>query len=120
MSKNRQHHQIDFVDLPGGSVKGVTASQRFYREAFGWSFRQWGVDYIDTKDSGLGFGVNADPEHCPRAPLPVIYSKNIDESLARVTKAGGIVTKAVFSFPGGRRFHFRDPAGNELAVWSNL
>lgn len=112
-------NQIDFVEFPAASTTAVAEAKSFYGEVFGWSFQEWGDDYIDTKDSGLGSGFNADRAHRPTHPLVVVYSDDLAAALARVVAAGGKVTKDTFAFPGGRRFHFRDPAGNELAVWSD-
>ena len=66
-----------------------------------------------------GGGINGGQDHKPLGPLPVVYVSDLEAAHARVIDAGGIVTRAIFSFPGGRRFHFADPAGNELAVWSD-
>jgi predicted enzyme related to lactoylglutathione lyase len=68
---------------------------------------------------GLGAGLNADPEHRARSPLVIVYVTNLEHAWDRVPKAGGRVTRDIFSFPGGRRFHFTDPDGNELAIWSD-
>ena len=116
MSRN---HRIDFVEFPAQDKAGIGAARAFHGQVFGWSFKDWGDDYIDTVDSGLGSGFNADPAHRPAQPLVVIHSEALEATLAAVTAAGGVITKPVFAFPGGRRFHFRDPAGNELAVWSD-
>ncbi len=86
---------------------------------FGWSFKDWGDDYIDTTSSGLGSGFNADPQHRPRKPVVVVYCQDLELTRSKILDAGGEVTKEIFSFPGGRRFHFTDLASNELAVWSD-
>ncbi len=88
-------------------------------DLFGWAFKDWGDDYADTTSSGAGSGFNADPEHRRTKPLVVIYAPDLDAAHDKVVAAGGKVTKEVFSFPGGKRFHFTDPCGNELAVWSD-
>jgi len=116
MKKVNNH--IDFIEFPAHSTKNIASVKEFFTDVFDWSFQDWGDDYVDTKDSGLSSGFNADPTHRPHAPLAVIYVTDIEESLKKVTDAGGIITKDIFSFPGGKRFHFKDPAGNELAVWS--
>lgn len=110
---------IDYVELPAANAAGVAAAKAFYGAAFGWTFQDWGDDYIDTRDSGIGAGVNGEAGHRAAAPLVVIYAADLEGALARVVAAGGIVTRDIFAFPGGRRFQFRDPAGNELAVWSD-
>jgi uncharacterized protein len=115
----RKENCIDFVEFPAKSVAGLTRSKRFFAEAFGWSYKDWGHNYADTTSSGLGSGLNADPGHRPSKPLVVIYTSDLDATRARVVTAGGKVTRDIFSFPGGRRFHFKDPSGNELAAWSD-
>jgi uncharacterized protein len=91
----------------------------FHASVFGWKYQMWGEDYCDTKDSGVASGITGDSSHSTRAPLPVIYTDDLAGAEARVREAGGVVTREVFSFPGGSRFHFRDPSGNELAIWSD-
>jgi predicted enzyme related to lactoylglutathione lyase len=116
---DRESSNIDFVEFPARSVAELAAAKSFYGEVFGWSFKDRGDDYADTASGGLGCGFNADPEHRPGKTLVVIYSKDLERARAKVLAAGGKVTKEIFSFPGGRRFHFTDPAANELAVWSD-
>lgn len=119
MSGSPREHRVDFIEVPAKSIESLKASQSFYQSVFGWSFQQGGDDYIDTSGSGVGFGVNADSTHRPKAPLVVLFASDLERSLERVVEAGGKITKDIFAFPGGRRFHFRDPAGNELAIWSD-
>jgi len=110
----REDGKIDYVEMPGGELAGTKA---FYAAAFGWSFVDYGPSYA-AFDQGLDGGFDADAEVAGKPPLVVLYAHDIEAMLARVEAAGGVVVKPIFSFPGGRRFHFRDPAGNELAVWS--
>lgn len=91
----------------------------FYGEAFGWSFTDYGPTYAAPRDAGLDGGFQADAEDAPAKPLVILYSDDLEASLAGVTAAGGTITKSIWEFPGGRRFHFTDPSGNELAVWSD-
>ena len=114
-----RNNQIDFVEFPVSDTAAFEHTRDFYADVFGWSYRNWGEDYADTHDSGVGSGLNADPENRSGAALPVIYSNDLKTSQAAIAAAGGTITRAIFSFPGGRRFHFCDPAGNELAVWSD-
>ena len=107
--------RIDYVELP---AKDVAASKRFYTAAFGWNYQDWGPDYADTNDGRLGSGLNGTADSGLRAPLVVIYAVDLEAARDRVRAAGGRIARDIFSFPGGRRFHFLDPAGNELAVWS--
>jgi len=115
----RINNTIDFVEFPARDRESVKSSKDFYSNGFGWSFKGWGDDYIDTTSSGLGCGFNGDSDHKPNFPLIVIYTTDLDTALEKVTSAGGKITKEIFSFPGGKRFHFVDPIGNELAVWSD-
>ena len=111
----REDGKIDYVELPGTDLP---ATKNFYGQAFGWTFTDYGPTYAAFGDSGLDGGFQADPEQVPDKPLVVLFATDLEAMLARVTAAGGTVVKPIFSFPGGRRFHFRDPSGNELAVWS--
>jgi hypothetical protein len=115
----KETNKIDFIEFPARNVSEIAKSKRFYGEVFDWSFTNWGEDYIDTNSSGLGSGFNADAEHRPDSPLVVVYVSNLEAAVTKVVAAGGQITRDIFSFPGGRRFHFKDPVGNELAVWSD-
>ena len=113
-----QHHHIDYFELP---APDLAAAKSFYSSAFDWSFTEYGPSYAGFTPTGAGReagGITSDPDHA-RAPLAILYSDNLEQSEQRVRSAGGKIVKPIFSFPGGRRFHFTDPAGNELAVWSN-
>ena len=104
--------RIDYVELPGGDLP---ATKRFYADAFGWTFTDYGPTYA-AFDEGLEGGFQADPAEATAAPLVVLWADDLEAMLARVQAAGAQITRPIFAFPGGRRFHFRDPAGNELAV----
>ncbi|GJQ22739.1 glyoxalase/bleomycin resistance/extradiol dioxygenase family protein [Candidatus Brocadia sapporoensis] len=117
--ENRKDNHINFVEFPAKDVLGLSQSKRFFSEAFGWSYQDWGDDYADTNSGGLGSGFNADPTHRPIQPLVVLFSSNLEATRDKVLGAGGLITRDIFSFPGGRRFHFKEPGGNELAVWSD-
>lgn len=110
------HHQIDYVEF---TVTDMAAAKRFYAAAFDWQFNDYGPDYagIRSRDGEAG-GFRRDPTAATGGPLVILYSEDLDASLARVREAGGRIVTEPFDFPGGRRFHFRDPSGNELAVWS--
>lgn len=108
--------KIDYVELPGGDLASTKA---FYAKAFDWKFVDYGPTYSAFEDAGLDGGFQADPKEAPSQPLVILYSEDLEATQARVEEAGGRITVPIFSFPGGRRFHFRDPAGNELAVWSD-
>jgi predicted enzyme related to lactoylglutathione lyase len=105
--------RINFVELP---TSDLPASRQFYSDAFGMAFTDFGPTYSCTMSGDVDLGLQADPDEVPEAPLAVIAVDDLDKALEAVEKAGGTITKPVFAFPGGRRFHFRDPAGNELAA----
>ena len=109
----REDGKLDYLELPGGDLP---ANKAFYGAAFGWKFVDYGPEYA-AFDEGLEGGFDAQSDSV-KAPLPVLFAHDIEAMQARVEAAGGTIVKPIFAFPGGRRFHFRDPAGNELAVWS--
>ena len=102
-----------YLELPSVDVPAL---KQFYGTLFGWSFQDWGEDYAAFSEAGLDGGFNADPEHKTTAPLAVIQTKHIEVLEAKIHATGGRITRSTFQFPGGRRFHFTDPSGNELAV----
>jgi len=110
----RKDGKIDYVEMPGGA--GLAATKAFYQAAFGWSFTDWGPDYASFNE-GLDGGFWTDAEAVGK-PLVILYAHDLEAMESKVKAAGGAVVREIFSFPGGRRFHFRDPGGNELAVWS--
>jgi hypothetical protein len=119
MKNINQKAHLDFIEFPAKSIDHLLKMKSFYSTVFNWSYKDWGDDYSDTKDSGIGSGLNADPSHKSDHPLAVIYVDGIEVSKESVVSAGGKIIRDIFSFPGGRRFHFTDPTGNELAVWSD-
>ncbi|THD58853.1 VOC family protein [Phenylobacterium sp.] len=110
----REDGKIDYVELPGGDL---TATKAFYGQAFGWAFTDYGPAYAAMSE-GLDGGFNADASDQAAKPLVILYAHDLEAMEARVREAGGGVVRPIFTFPGGRRFHFTDPSGNELAVWS--
>ncbi len=118
MSESKQN-RIDYVEFPAPSAAALQASKKFYNEVFGWSWQDWGGEYADTKDSGIASGIASDPLHRPAMPLVVLYSSDLERTKERVIKAGGSISKDITAFPGGRRFQYVDPSGNQLAVWSD-
>jgi predicted enzyme related to lactoylglutathione lyase len=108
----RQDGKLDYLEMAGGDLPGQKA---FYAAVFGWRFADYGPEYA-AYDEGLEGGFYAGGGH---PPLPVLFSADLEASLAKVQAAGAEITRPIFAFPGGRRFHFRDPAGNELAVWGD-
>ncbi len=105
--------RINFVELP---TTNIGADRRFYADAFGFALTDFGLSYSCTMTGDVDIGLQADHTEATAAPLAVIAVDDLDDALAKVKAAGGTVTKPVFGFPGGRRFHFRDPSGNELAA----
>jgi len=108
----REDGKVDYVELPGGDL---AATKAFYAQAFGWGFTDYGPTYAAFSE-GLDGGFQADEP--TQKPLVVLFATDLEAMEAKVKAAGGAITVPIFTFPGGRRFHFRDPAGNELAVWS--
>jgi predicted enzyme related to lactoylglutathione lyase len=120
-----RHHALDYLEFPVADRAALAAAKGFLSAVFGWRYQDWGASYADTQDSGVPSGLAApdddDPNDAgtPSAPLAVVYSRDLEASLAAVAAAGGRVTRATFAFPGGRRFHFAVPGGPEMAVWSD-
>lgn len=126
-ASRHQHHRIEYIEL---TVSDLAAAKAFYTAAFGWNFTDYGPEYSgiqnvvegDPEMGGLALGDTA-PRGDQSGPLPglpliVLFSSDLDKTLAAVRDAGGAIVKEPFEFPGGRRFHFSDPAGNMLAVWT--
>jgi predicted enzyme related to lactoylglutathione lyase len=110
----RDDGKIDYVELPGGALAGT---KEFYAAAFGWTFTDYGPTYA-AFEQGVDGGFQGDASEAAKAPLVILYAHDLEAMEARVRAAGGEIVRPIYSFPGGRRFHFRDPAGTELAVWS--
>ncbi|HSM94783.1 MAG TPA: VOC family protein [Rhizomicrobium sp.] len=104
--------RINYVELPS---KNFAAAKEFYAQVFGWKLTDFGPTYAATMTGDVDIGLQGDIPEATAAPLVVIDVDNLESTLADVRKAGATVTKPIFAFPGGRRFHFRDPGGNELA-----
>lgn len=102
-----------FIELP---ARDIAASSAFYARAFGWDLTRFGPSYACTMTGGVDVGLQGDAAEATRAPLPVIAVDDLDAALIAVTAAGASIVRPIFAFPGGRRFQFRDPHGNELAV----
>ena len=108
--------RIDYIELP---ATNVAKTKRFYSDVFGWTFTDYGPDYTSFVDGRLAGGFAKADAVTPGGPLLVIFAVDLAAAESAVRKAGGKIVKPVFEFPGGRRFHFTDPSGNELAVWSD-
>lgn len=113
----REDGKIDYVEFPS---TGIPAVKAFYSAAFGWTWVDYGPDYAAFDNAAVDGGFNGDSadEGGATKPLVVLYAHDIEAMAVKVTAAGGVIVKPIFPFPGGRRFHFTDPSGNELAVWS--
>jgi len=109
--------RIDYVELPSATAHELTRA--FYNKAFGWAFTDYGPTYSATENGTTDLGLQGDPSGALAAPLSVIRVDDLEAAFDMVSKAGGTIAKPIFSFPGGRRFHFIDPGGNELAVWQS-
>jgi predicted enzyme related to lactoylglutathione lyase len=115
-----EHEKLNYVEFASADLQ---ATKAFFEKAFNWSFVDYGPEYTAFSGQGLDGGFfKADlcSSTAHGAALLVFYSKDLEGTLAKVSKAGGTIVKPIFDFPGGRRFHFTEPSGNELAVWSDV
>jgi predicted enzyme related to lactoylglutathione lyase len=111
-----KHHTIDYIEF---AVTDMKVTQQFYSNAFGWTFNDYGPGYAGINGGGKEMGgLNTDSKVQKGGPLVVLYSQDLDSTFAKVIEAGGKIVTETFDFPGGCRFHFADPSGNELAVWA--
>jgi len=116
MNQAQHENQIDYVEM---SVKNIAASKQFYGTVFGWKFEDYGPEYTSFFDGRLAGGFSTEKSTPAQGLLLVIYARDLVVSQKKIKDAGGKIVKETFSFPGGSRFHFMDPNGNELAVWSD-
>jgi len=114
-----QHEKINYVEFP---AQDLDSTKKFFSTVFGWTFKDYGADYLAFSDQGLDGGfyksdltVSTDKG----SALIVFFSNELEQTLEKINRAGGRIIKPIFPFPGGRRFHFSDPNGNEYAVWSD-
>ena len=115
-SNSANHHKINYIEFVSTDME---RTKRFYSAVFGWAFQDWGPEYasFSATEAGIDGGFRAG-EADERGPLVILYSADLEATEKAVTAAGGKVVVPIFSFPGGRRFHFADGTGNVLAVWS--
>lgn len=106
---------INYIEFQSNDLE---RTKQFYAAAFGWNFTDYGPTYVSFSNGGLEGGFALTEQEIVNGVLIVLYHKNLEEIKEKVLELGGILTKDIFSFPGGRRFHFKDPSGNELAIWS--
>ncbi len=115
-----EHEKINYVEFP---AKDIEATKAFFSSAFGWTFVDYGPEYTAFSNEGLDGGFyKSDLSVSTEAgsALIVFYSKDLEQTQAKIEDAGGSIIKPIFAFPGGRRFHFVDPNGNEYAFWSDV
>lgn len=115
-----EHGKLNYIEFPANDIQ---ATKTFFSAAFSWSFEDYGPEYTAFSDQGLDGGfykseMKSSAEN--GAALVIFYSSELETTLSNVEAAGGTISQQIFSFPGGRRFHFIEPSGNELAVWSDL
>jgi predicted enzyme related to lactoylglutathione lyase len=120
MGQQEHNFQMDYIEFPATDIE---AAKRFYHQVFGWDFKDWGPGYTSFHDGRLAGGFNGESQPAGAGTktsgvLVVLYAASLDDTYRKVKEAGGKVVRETFDFPGGRRFHFADPNGNELAVWS--
>ena len=111
----RNDQCINYIEF---NVSDIAQSKAFYGAAFGWTFTDYGPSYCEFSDGHMKGGFDATEPVGSGGPLVVLYAKDLVATRASIEAAGGTITKPLFDFPGGRRFHFADPDGYELAVWS--
>lgn len=116
MSQQEHNYQMDYVEFPATDIE---ATKQFYSSVFGWSFTDYGPNYTSFHDGRIAGGFTMSAKPVRGGALVVLYAKALEEAQQKVVAAGGKVVIEPFEFPGGRRFHFTDPNGNELAVWSD-
>lgn len=114
-----KHEKINYVEFP---AKNIQATKSFFTKAFSWEFTDFGPDYTAFSNEGIDGGFftsDLASSTGSGSALIVFYSEKLEATLVKIEQAGGSIIKPIFSFPGGRRFHFCDPNGNEYAVWSD-
>lgn len=107
--------KINYVEF---ASRNIGATKDFLAKAFGWTYADYGPDYQAFSNAGIDGGIFQSTDETLKAPLVVLRADDLAEAEKAVKLAGGVITQPPFSFPGGRRFHFREPGGNEMAVWS--
>ncbi|MBN8942223.1 MAG: VOC family protein [Rhizobiales bacterium] len=116
MAHSGQDRRIDNIEF---NVTDIARSRAFYGEAFGWSFTDYGPTYCEFSDGRLTGGLTTQGPVRTGGPLVILYADDLAETQRRLEALGAPITVPIFAFPGGRRFHFQDPDGYELAVWSD-
>lgn len=113
----RDRGKIDYIEIP---VTDLDATRAFFEKLYGWEFQEWGPDYYSFNDGRLDGGLRRSDQPAPASGvLLVFYSDDLERDHARVQELGATISQDIFEFPGGRRFHFVEPAGTEFAVWTS-
>lgn len=112
-----KNNHIDYIEFQARDLETV---KDFYSRVFGWKFKDYGPTYASFSESGVSGGFEKTEHEIQPGTLIVLYHENLEAVKAGILKNGGEIVKDIFAFPGGSRFHFKDPSGNELAVWSDL
>ena len=113
---DRKEGSIDYVEIP---VTDLDKTRDFFSGLFGWEFQEWGPDYFSFNDGRLDGGLRRAEQAAPASGvLLVFFSYDLERDYARVMELGATISQEIFDFPGGRRFHFVDPAGTEFAMWA--
>ena len=115
MSKSKNDRQIDYIEF---IVRDIATTKAFYGNVFGWTFQDYGPDYCAFEDGRLSGGFTTEGTPRPGGPLVILYGDDLADLSETIRKSGGKISKPIFDFPGGQRFHFLDPDGYELAVWT--
>ena len=116
MSQAEQDRRVDYIEF---SATDLEAIKKFYVDIFRWEFTDYGPDYTSFHDGRLNGGFRKATDVASGGPLVVLYAIDLEDIESRVKEQGGRIVRETFEFPGGRRFHFTDPSGNELAVWTD-
>lgn len=114
---NNKNNHINYIEFKANDLEVV---KTFYSAVFGWTFTDYGSNYVAFSDSGLEGGFEKTDENIVNGVLVILYHDDLENTKEKVVQAGGEITQNIFSFPGGKRFQFKDPAGNELAVWREV
>ena len=116
MAQAEHDRRMDYIEFPATNIE---ETKRFYSEVCGWDFTDYGPDYTSFTDGRLAGGFTKEAEVVEGGTLVVLYATDLSEIKDRISESGGRIVRGIFEFPGGRRFHFTDPNGNQLAVWSD-
>ncbi|NVP18185.1 VOC family protein [Candidatus Gracilibacteria bacterium] len=109
-------NHINYVEFKANDLEKI---KKFYHQTFGWNFTDYGPTYVAFSEGGLDGGFEKTDESIVNGALVILYHQNLENIKERIVEFNGKISRDIFSFPGGRRFHFIDPSGNELAVWSD-